>query len=78
MKLAFKWKAEGKLSNLEIVDKLRKMGSKINYKSFTRIICNPFYIGYIANSLIPGKLVKGHHPPLISVEIFMKANGIVN
>ncbi len=78
IKLAYKWKAEGKLNNLDIVEKLRKMGSAIEYKSFVRIISNPFYCGYITHSLIPGEMYKGHHPALISEELFLKANNVVS
>ena len=78
LKLGFKWKAEGKLSNLEIVQKLQKLGCKINYKSFVRIINNPFYCGYITHSLIPGEFYKGHHPVLVSENVFFKANNAVN
>jgi site-specific DNA recombinase len=77
LKLGFKWKAEGKLNNLEIVQKMQKMGSKIFYKSFVRIISNPFYCGYISHSLIPGQIINGHHPALVTVELFQKANGTV-
>ena len=78
LKLAFKWKAEGKLNNLEIVEKLNKMGSAINYKSFVGIISNPFYCGYITHSLIPGEVYKGKHVPLVSEELFNRANGIIS
>ena len=57
LKTGFKLKAEGKLNNREIVIKLRKLGCKINYKSFVRIIQNPFYCGYITHSLIPGEFI---------------------
>ena len=77
LKLAFKWKAEGKMSNKEIVAKMHKMGSRIQYKSFVRVISNPFYCGYITHSLIPGKIIRGHHPPLISEELFLKANNMI-
>ena len=78
LKLGFKWKAEGTLTNKEIVDKLQIMGCRINYKSFVRTISNPFYCGFITHSLIPGEVVKGNHPPLVSVELFQKANNIVD
>ena len=78
LKLAFKMKAEGKLNNLEIVEKLRKLGSNIEYKSFARIISNPFYCGYITHSLIPGEVYKGNHPPLISEDLFKRANGVIS
>jgi site-specific DNA recombinase len=76
LKMGYKWKAEGKWSNQEIVDRLRGLGSKIEYKSFYRIIANPFYCGYFVNAYFPGKLIKGHHPTLVSMELFMKANAV--
>jgi hypothetical protein len=63
LKLAFKWKAEGKMNNIDIVEKPQKIGSNIEYKSFTRIISNPFYCGLITHSLIPGEIHVGKHPP---------------
>ncbi len=76
MKMGFKWKAEGKWSNKEIVERLRKLGATIEYKSFYRQIGNPFYCGYYMNAYFPGKLIKGHHPALVSMELFMKANSV--
>ena len=76
LKMGFKWKVEGKWSNKEIVDRLRQLGSKIEYKSFHRQIANPFYCGYFINAYFPGKLIKGQHPPLVSMELFLKANAI--
>ena len=78
LKLGFKYKAEGKLSNMEIVQKMRAMGSTINYKSFVRIISNPFYCGFITHGLIADKVVKGHHPPLVTEALFIKANNVVS
>jgi len=76
MKMGFKWKAEGKWSNKEIVERLRKLGATIEYKSFYRQIGNPFYCGYFMNAYFPGKLIKGHHPALVSIELFMKASAV--
>ncbi len=72
--LAFKLKAEGMLTNKEIVEDLRKRGSKIDYKRFTTLIKNPFYCGFIAHKLIPGEIYRGHHPALISEAVFLAAN----
>ena len=77
LKNAFKWKAEGKMSNLEIVQKMHQLGSKIKYKSFVGIISNPFYCGYITHSLIPNEIHKGKHPALVSEALFLKANKVV-
>ncbi len=78
LKHAFKWKAEGEMNNLEIVQRLQTMGSKIEYKSFVRIISNPFYCGFITHSLIPGEIFQGHHPALVSENLFLKANRVVS
>src|SRR5437879_1660834 len=64
------------MTDKEIVEHLRKLGSKIHYKCFTAIIANPFYCGYVSNSIIPNEIYKGHHPPLISETLFFKANNI--
>ncbi len=77
LKIGFELKAKGELTNQDIVSHLHKLGCKINYKSFVRIISNPFYCGYITNSLIPNELIKGHHPALVNEELFLKANDIL-
>src|SRR5579862_6504614 len=77
LKAAFKLKADGEMTNQEIVSHLHKLGCKINYKSFVRILSNPFYCGYITNSLIPNEIIKGHHPALVSEELFLKANNVI-
>jgi len=77
LKIGFELKAKGELTNQDIVAHLHKLGCKIHYKSFVRIISNPFYCGYITNSLIPNELIKGHHPALVSEELFLKANDIL-
>ena len=74
---AFKLKAAGGMTNKDIVARLIKKGSRINYKSFVRIISNPFYCGYITHSLIPGEIYKGHHPALVSEKLFVAANRVV-
>jgi site-specific DNA recombinase len=76
LKTGFKLKADGVLNNKEIVIKLRKLGCKINYKSFVRIIQNPFYCGYITHSLIPGEIYPGKHVALVSEELFFAANAV--
>jgi DNA invertase Pin-like site-specific DNA recombinase len=77
LKIGFELKAKGGITNQDIVSHLHRLGCKIHYKSFVRIICNPFYCGYITNSLIPNELIKGHHPALVSEELFLKANDVI-
>ncbi len=76
LRQAFKWKAEGKYSNQEILDKLRAKGLKFSLRNLCRIFSNVFYCGYVKSSLLPGELIKGKHPALIDEDLFIKANNI--
>lgn len=73
MKLAFEWKLKG-MPNIEIAKKLNSMGLKITFQLLTNAFQNPFYCGYIANSLLKGEVVKGNHPALINEDTFIKVN----
>ncbi|MDQ6755603.1 MAG: recombinase family protein [Bacteroidota bacterium] len=77
LKKAFELKAEARLTDKEIVKELNLLGCPIHYKSFTRILSNVFYCGYVTNALIPNEIYKGHHPPLVSEELFFKATNII-
>lgn len=77
LKIGFELKAKGEITNQDIVSHLNRSGCKIHYKSFVRILSNPFYCGYMTNSLIPNEIIKGHHPALVSEELFLKANDIL-
>ena len=78
LKKGFLLKAEGKMSNKEIIDYLRLRGANITEKNFRLIFSNPFYAGYITGKLLEGRLVKGKHPALIDLKTFLKANEILN
>ncbi len=73
MKLAFEWKLKG-IPNTEIAKKLNSMGLKITFQLLTDAFQNPFYCGYMANSLLKGQVLKGNHPPLVSEDTFIKVN----
>lgn len=77
LKKAFILKAEGKKTNREIIALLQAKGVRINEKSFRAMINNPFYAGYITGNLVNGKLIKGHHPPLVDLKLFLKANDVL-
>jgi site-specific DNA recombinase len=62
----------------EIMDKLALIGVNLTEKHFRGFISNPFYVGYVTGKLVNGKLIKGHHPALIDLETFLKANNILN
>ncbi len=76
---AFEWKDKEKLSHLEILNRLKKMGLNISFKHLSRIFRNPFYCGYISHTLLDdGELVKGKHESLISEDVFLRVNGILD
>ena len=76
---AFQWKANERLSNLEILDRLSAMGYTTNDSTLSNMFKNPFYCGIIASSLIPGEYYKGKNfPPIVSRELYQKVNGILS
>jgi site-specific DNA recombinase len=78
IKQAFILKAEGKITNREIIEKIKLNGVELCEKTFHSMIANPFYIGYVTGKLVDGKLIKGHHPKLIDEATFLKANEILS
>ena len=76
IKKAFLWKANQELSNMEILDKLKKLGFRIYKQRLTDMFKNPVYCGLISHSLLEGKLVEGKFPPIISKKVFLKVNNI--
>jgi site-specific DNA recombinase len=74
LKKAFEMKARENITNEEIVERLKKFGLIVNRQNLSRIFRNVFYCGYISHSLIPGQIVKGIHPPLVSETLFKMVN----
>ncbi|MEP7376777.1 MAG: hypothetical protein ABI675_25490 [Chitinophagaceae bacterium] len=79
LKKAFVLKAEGVLTNIEIIEQLNRKGVPLIEKNFRWIISNPFYAGYVTGKLVDGKLIKGRlrHPALIDLKTFVKANSML-
>lgn len=73
----FLLKASETLSNTEISRQMANMGFNISNKILTNMLRNPFYCGYISHKLLDGKLIKGNHEALITEEIFLKVNYIL-
>ncbi|MBL6445038.1 recombinase family protein [Fulvivirga sp. 29W222] len=73
---AFVWKAEGKTSE-DILKMLKSRGIKLYSQHLSRIFRNPFYCGLISHSALNGEVYKGNHPALVSQELFLKANKIL-
>lgn len=77
LRKAFYLKADGKLTNMEIVARMNAKGVKLNKTNFQWVISNPFYAGYVTGNLVGGKLIKGEHPALIDLKTFLKANELL-
>lgn len=74
---AFQMKANGK-GNTEITRALKAQGWTVNRKRLTDIFANPFYCGVIISSLLPGKIIIGKHPIIVSKELFLLVNNIIS
>jgi site-specific DNA recombinase len=76
IKKAFQLKVEGKMTNKEICELLNKRGLRTE-KNFNYVLSNPFYCGFVTGGLVQGELINGHHPALIDLETFTKANDLL-
>ena len=74
---AFQLRADYNLTYEEITQRLRIKGWKKPYKKLSEYFRNPFYAGIIVNTLIPGEVIQGTHPPLVSHEVFKKVNDML-
>ena len=77
LKKAFFLKAEGKLSNVEIIAIMNAKGVRLTQKNFRSILSNTFYAGYVTGKLVNGKLIIGKHPALIDLKTFLAANDML-
>ncbi|MBA3681744.1 MAG: recombinase family protein [Bacteroidetes bacterium] len=73
---AFYWKATDRLTNVEIIQKLKNAGLNMWKQKLAEILANPFYCGIMSHNLLNGEVIEGKHEKLISREIFLKANEI--
>jgi hypothetical protein len=70
-------KANLSMANSEIVKKLKKKGLKITEKYLSKYLRNPFYCGIIISPLLPDEIVEGKQEPLVSPEVFLQINDIL-
>jgi len=78
LRKGFQMIAEQKYQFQDIVDYLSHRGVRITKTSFRHVFSNPFYAGFVTGRLVGGKLIKGQHPQLIDIKIFMKVQDILN
>ena len=74
IKKAFEWKANDDLSLSEIARRLNARGWNVEAKRLSHYFLNPFYCGYIVSKMVPGEMIEGKHPPLVSKNTFLKTH----
>ncbi len=78
LRKAFFWKAREKVTNEEIIKRLKSQGLKIYSQRMSAIFRNPFYCGILTHSALDGETVEGNHEKIISKEIFLEVNGVIS
>ncbi len=78
LRKAFYWKAQEKITSEAIRERLAKKGLKVSRQRMSDIFRNPFYCGLMVHNMLEGKVVPGNQELLVSKELFLKVNGIVN
>lgn len=78
IKKAFEWKANEKLTNQEIIQRLAKLGYHITKQKLSEVLKNPFYCGKMVHNFLNGEVVNGNHPPIISEQTFLKVNEVLS
>ncbi len=73
---AFLWKVNEGVCNSIIQKRLAAHECKVTIKMLCHIFKNPFYCGLLSHKALGGEMVEGKHEPLVSKEIFLKANDI--
>ena len=77
LRQAFEWKMSEGLSLDAIRIRLAQKGITLCKQRVAAILRNPFYAGVISHNMLDGAVVPGNHEPLISKELFLKINGIL-
>lgn len=77
LKKAFLLKANDNLSSQTIRQKLNALGLKLSHQQISKMFRNPFYCGLISHAALEGKVVEGKQEVLISKEIFLKVNDLL-
>ena len=78
LKKAFELKAKHNLTYAEIAKQLKKFGWTKASKKLSDYFRNPVYCGLIVSKMIPGEIIEGKHPALVSKETFLKVNNILS
>ena len=75
---AFKMKADENLTNEEVRVRMIPMGLNLSKQQWSKIFNNIFYAGYFSHNFLEGEIIKGPHEALVSLDDFMKINGMLS
>lgn len=75
---AFKLKANNNLTNEEVRVKMKAEGLDLYKQEWSKIFSNIFYAGYFSHNFLKGDIIKGPHEALVSLDDFLKINGMLN
>ena len=73
---AWIWKANEGASDIEIVSRLKTLGVNTNRKHLNKILQNKFYCGWLVNSLLDYKPIRGKQEVLIDEDTWNRANSL--
>lgn len=77
IKQAFLWKANENCSNETIIKRLNNIGFSICKQKLSELFKNPFYCGLMRHNFLEGEVIRGNHPAIVSEEIFLKVNHLL-
>jgi site-specific DNA recombinase len=77
LKNVFDWKVKENLPLEEMSLRMEKLGFKLDPRRISEVIKNPFYCGLLSHNLLGGKVVEGNHEKLVTKEVFMQANELM-
>lgn len=75
---AFQWIYKHGWTISRAVEELGKRDMKIGANRLAEYLRNPFYAGLIVCKLIPDEVIQGKHKPLVSPEVFLEVNAILD
>ena len=75
---AFKLKANNNLTNEEVRIKMKAEGLDLSKQEWSKIFSKIFYAGYFSHNFLKGEIIKGPHEALVSLDDFLKINGMLN
>ncbi len=77
LKEAWIWKASGLYNDIQIINKLERLGLTLLPQKISKMWRNPFYAGISVNKMLD-EPIEGHWEPIVSLENFKKVQAILS